>query len=70
MMRGIPGRGHNKCKGPEVGVHLICSGRQQGDSREPEGVMWEVVQAQRWTRAKVKQGVLGKGLRFKPGPKE
>ena len=29
----------------------------------------EVVPAQRWTGAKVKQDVLGKGLRFKPSPK-
>ena len=68
MMGGIPdipGRGHSKCKVPGVGVHLICSGRQQG----AQGGRWEVVPAQRWTGATVKQDVLGKGLRFKPSAK-
>lgn len=61
---GIPGRGHSKCKGPEVGMHLICSGRQQGSGGSNVGGD----AGTKVDRAKVRQHVLEKGLKFKPSP--
>ena len=56
LRRNIPGKGKSKCKGPEVGTHLVRFMVSQQ-------YWWRVgqreMEVERWWRSQIRQGVVG-----------